>query len=61
MMMVFMFMGASCSEATPDFVVPAPGTGGNGENYGNNGNSGDNGGGFTGFEPFGGGSFFDEN
>ena len=43
MMMAFMFMGASCSEATPDFVVPTPGAGNNGGNSGNNDNSGDNG------------------
>ena len=41
-MVAFMFMGASCSEMTPDFVVPTPGTGNSGGNSGNNG--GNNGG-----------------
>ena len=47
--MAFMFMGASCSEKTPDYVVPVPGTGNgqtnNGGNSNNNGNNGGNNGG----------------
>ena len=35
-----MFMCASCSEATPDFVVPTPGTGNGQTNNGGNSNNG---------------------
>jgi hypothetical protein len=44
-MMAFMFMGASCSEKTPNFIVPGPGAGnGQVDNGGNSNNGGNNGG-----------------
>ena len=43
-MMAFMLMSVSCTDETPDFVVPGPGTGqtnnGGNSNNNNNGNGG---------------------